>query len=222
MTNEEGQTTEIAEIAREQAECDALRATLIEFVQGRLQPTPDEAQILYSYWAKAAFWSCEEAAALILGAYPEIFRSEFCDLLPTKARKEFEAITDLVRRNFEASAGRVPPKDIIAWADKVGIVMPAQLVSALGGGKGESMRQHDNMLGVIAGLSIMHYSYNLDKRNSACKQIASDLEAMGLGVVKEDAIRRYLLQAEEIHADKLRAAQAYVAANPTLKSRKAR
>ncbi len=101
------------------------------------------AQADYSFWAKAALWTSEEAAALLLGKAPKYINSQSLrDRVPnSNLNKKFSEIQELLNRAFTtgevepirymvANGGR--PAKIIEWAINNNLPCPKELLEALG------------------------------------------------------------------------------------------
>ena len=160
----------------------------------------EEAKALYLEWSKKSYWTPEEAAALIRGTHPDVLTPR--ENLPIKVRGEIERICDLLRRKF---GERVPPPELLDWAEQVDEKIPAALMSAIQsrdpGAKriprqSDETRVRETLLKIIIGMATEKYGYVPKKKNAAAKHISSILEEMELGV-SEQTVYKYLTEAAQ-------------------------
>lgn len=89
----------------------------------------------FSHWASASFWTLDETAALSLGRDPRVvtWRAVSPHVNISPFAKAFEARRDLVYRAgvMGQLAKQTAPSVVLAWAERMHISMPAELVGAV-------------------------------------------------------------------------------------------
>ena len=168
-----------------------------------LNLTQEEAMTLYLEWSKKSHWTLEEAAALMIGARPDALTPQLREYLPIDIAHKFETLCDLLRRKF---GERVPPPELLDWAELIGEEIPAALISAIQSrtpGAKRTPRQSDEakvkktLLKIILGIAVDKYAFDPRRNhNATAKQISGKLEEMGLKV-SQDTVRDYLTEAAE-------------------------
>lgn len=89
----------------------------------------------YTYWGKAAYWTIEEACALLSGIRPTTdLRDE--DILPlanyaAPAKRFADLQRLLLRENNDSPYAKLRPSDILAWARSLDIAVPQPLSDAV-------------------------------------------------------------------------------------------
>ncbi len=90
-----------------------------------------------SYWAKAAYWTNDEAAALLLGKSPDSVNSKRLNdqYVPSESWDRFSQLHELLKRAFiskDLGSRPVRPATIIEWAISKDIPCPEELLEVLG------------------------------------------------------------------------------------------
>ncbi len=90
----------------------------------------------FSHWAKAAYWTHDEGAALLLGKAPGWVNSERLSAqhVPSKSWDQFDKLRELLERAYAyGDLGPFParPGDVVVWAINNDIPCPKELQEAL-------------------------------------------------------------------------------------------
>ena len=88
----------------------------------------------YAFWSKAAFWTDEEATALMIGRNPDVVTEDF--VLHTKDKcataESYKSLRMLTKRAFGLQGYRTAkPSRFIAWARDTKINIPEELLEAV-------------------------------------------------------------------------------------------
>jgi hypothetical protein len=93
------------------------------------------AQTEYGYWAKAAHWNPDEAAALSLGYAPRFVNPNTVKpyLQTSLEAEEFDRRLILIQRALDTNALKklFSPADFVAWADRFSLELPKELRDAV-------------------------------------------------------------------------------------------
>lgn len=174
-----------------------------------------EAGADFSHWACMAYWSAEEAVALILGKDPKRVNLINLDEYSTQVSpfiQKYKKLKELIDRAIEAEV--VPkqptPRQSVEWARKIGSEIPVELQKLAThtdtkNKDGLSETERTSLLKMILGMAVFKYEYQGDaSRNTATGgnrgSIASDLEKIGI-VLDSDTIRAYLKEAWDKFGD---------------------
>ena len=155
-----------------------------------------------------AYWSAEEAVALILGKDPKrvnlVNLAEYCTQISPFIK--FKNLKELIDRAIEAEVlpKQPTPRQSVEWARKIGCEIPDELqelatYTHTDNKDGLSETERTSLLKMILGMAASKYGYQGDaSRNPATGRnkgsIASDLEKRGIAL-DPDTIRRYLKEA---------------------------
>jgi hypothetical protein len=86
-------------------------------LQNLLHPSKDQLMRIYKRWAKQQhYWTVEEAAALVMGADPDVVK--MYEFLPSEERRIFDRLVDIIRRKFP---DKVFPADLRDFAPTVDV-----------------------------------------------------------------------------------------------------
>jgi hypothetical protein len=164
-----------------------------------------EAEADFDFWSKSKTWTIDEATALLLGKEP----SKVCwdNLLQLRCESIFATQYQKLRnqllrtqRDGRLTDGDVPAK-FIEWAIEVQIDLPAGLNGMLSSPeKPESSlagKERTTALQLIIGMAMTKYNYRPGIRSAIPKQIAQDLERLGLQTT-DDTVRKFLNNAHEL------------------------
>lgn len=159
----------------------------------------------YTYWGKAAYWTIEEACALLSGIRPtKHLRGE--DILPladyaAPAKRYAELQLLLLRENNDSPYVKLCPSDVLAWARSLELEVPQPLTDAVGryatnpaaASADEPLdpRERTTLLRIIRALAIMA---KLPERG-ATGSIEKQLQELGFTGPKDAAIRKVLSDA---------------------------
>jgi len=163
-----------------------------------------------------AYWSAEEAVALILGKDPKrvnlINLTEYCTRVSPFIQK-FKNLRELINRAIgsENLPERATPRQFVEWARKIDLEIPDELqkLATYTDTKNKedvSEAERSSMLKIILGMAVSKYKYQGEAaRNAATGEnkdsIPSDLEKIGLDL-DPDTIRRYLKEAWNKYGNK--------------------
>ena len=168
-----------------------------------------EAGADFSHWVCMAYWSAEEAVALILGKDPKRVNLINLDEYSTRVSpfiQKYKKLKELIDRAIEAEV--VPkqptPRQSVEWARKIDSEIPVELqklatYTDTKNKDGLSETERTSLLKMILGMAVSKYGYEGGaSRNPATGgnrgSIASDLEKFGI-VLDSDTIRAYLKEA---------------------------
>lgn len=159
----------------------------------------------YTYWGKAAYWTVEEACALLSGIRPTTdLRDE--DILPlagyaAPAKRFADLQRLLLRENNDSPYAKLRPSDVLAWARSLDIAVPQPLSDAVrryatdpaaaSGDEPLDPRERTTLLRIIRALAIMA---KLPERG-ATGSIEKQLQELGFTGPKDAAIRKVLADA---------------------------
>ena len=95
-----------------------------------------EAEADFSHWACMAYWSAEEAVALILGKNPKrvnLVNLEECCTQVSPFIKRFKNLKELIDRAIEAEVlpKQPTPRQSVEWAKKIDLEIPSDLEGEL-------------------------------------------------------------------------------------------
>jgi hypothetical protein len=174
-----------------EAEINAARAAI-------LNPSEADRAELYQSWSRKAFWTPEEATALLLSVPPEIVEKQLYAILGPDFIKIARNLLDDIKRRFQNT---VDPKELIAWANQQGIEVPLGLSSAFQieqpkRRESDQTRVENNLLKALVAVAIDKCGYT-NQPNSAAKLIEGAVNDIGLSL-KDDAIRALLARATEL------------------------
>ena len=170
-----------------------------------------EARADFSHWAHMAYWSAEEAVALILGKDPKRVNLINLDEYSTRVSPfipKYKNLRELIDRAVEVEdlPERATPRQSVEWARKIGCEIPVELqelatYTNTENKDGLSETERTSLLKMILGMAVSKYGYQGDApRNPATGRnkgsIPSDLEKRGIAL-DPDTIRRYLKEATD-------------------------
>jgi len=156
-----------------------------------------------------AYWSAEEAVALILGKDPKRVNLINLDEYSTTVSpfiQKYKNLKELIDRTVEMEdlPERATPRQFVEWARKIDLEIPDELqklatYTDTKNKDGLSQNERTSMLKIILGMAVSKYKYQGEAaRNAATGEnkdsIPSDLEKIGLDL-DPDTIRRYLNEA---------------------------
>lgn len=125
----------LVDLEREFAKQEAIKAAKLEDASKWYnQP---EANADYDYWSKAAYWSLDEAIALVLGKDPrKVTWNELCSiksLFPLPFVTKFEEIRELAQRavSYQQLQNTVRPGLFLVWANQISLDIPEALEEAV-------------------------------------------------------------------------------------------
>jgi|TARA_Y100000031_G_scaffold155831_1_gene207910 hypothetical protein len=168
-----------------------------------------EAGADFSHWVCMAYWSAEEAVALILGKDPKRVNLINLDEYTTRVSpfiQRFKNLKELTDRAIEVGLmpGQITPESLVRWAAQTGIEVPDELqelatYTITENKDGLSETERTSLLKMILGMAVSKYGYHGDaSRNTATGDnrgsIASDLEKIGIAL-DSDTIRAHLKEA---------------------------
>ena len=149
----------------------------------------------YEHWAKADFWTFEEATCLSLGFTPERLPDYKGQYSPYETVKFFKGRLFLIQRakfSTKTNDDKVAPESFVSWAESKMLDIPAELIKAFDTKKAPQRpkmlssvdkRQYDSALKVILGLLSSQFGYRKGPATSEMtSDIASGLEELGLSL----------------------------------------
>ena len=167
-----------------------------------------EAQLV-SDWTLAPSWTLKEGVALSLIVPPERELSQ----LPHEIRREFERrLAFAGRANAKGQLpSRPTPREFLDWAASVGFPfseawqadIPSEEIedtsqAAVAPSAELSTRERNSLLKLVIGMAVGGYAYDPKReRNEAIKDIANDLDSLGIGMDVK-TIRKWLREGVEI------------------------
>lgn len=201
---------------------DWLNATALVRVDGKILTAQDaktastqklEAKLV-SEWALAPSWRLEEGAALSLRVPPE-FVSIDHDVrqLPHEIRRQFERRLTFAERAYSKRQllFTPTPREFLDWAASVGFPFSEAWEAAVPDEVSEdeaqvdvepsaepTTRERSSLLKLVIGMAVIGYKYDPERdRNEAIKEIADDLDSLGIGMDVK-TIRKWLREGAEI------------------------
>ena len=98
-------------------------------------PPATAAPETYDHWSKAAYWSADEAAALLVARNPSELTRETAEKSREQSSvlRSFLAVRDLIERSLKAGQidEKKEPNNYVEWAKRNGINIPAGLEEAV-------------------------------------------------------------------------------------------
>lgn len=166
----------------------------------------------YVYWAKMAYWTPAETAAITLGLVPEATRraSQCCSHELPAIIAEYRKLRELIRRLAITShtpqhQSRVSPVSYLEWAARHHVHIQDELERLIRQFHGNPPavkplhpKERETFLKLIGGLAICGYGYDPKSAKSATvREIHGDLALRGI-LLDEDTIRHKLQAAGDV------------------------
>jgi len=169
---------------------------------------------LISEWALAPSWRHEEGAALSLKVPPMFVSTDHeVSQLPHEIRQHFERRLTFAERAYSKRQllFTPTPREFLDWAASVGFPFSEAWEAAVPAEELEdeaqvdiepsaepTTRERSSLLKLVIGMAVVGYKYDPERdRNEAIKDIADDLDSLGIGMDVK-TIRKWLREGAEI------------------------
>ena len=163
----------------------------------------------YPDWLKARLWPLTDTAYVLRGLNPYADRGYSRSLMPDSVSPYYSALLEAVAlkelQSLEVMQFSEPcfrPKEVVEWAERRGLPIPAELrellSTALNAPDDLHPKERDSLLKMVVGMAMRKYGYNpAAKKSETASQIAQDLEQVDLSL-DPDTIRKMLRIASEL------------------------